>query len=29
MKEVGKAPGRSKGATLKMLKHELGDLNNG
>jgi len=27
MKEVGKAPGRSKSATLKMLKHELGDLN--
>lgn len=26
MKEVGKAPGRSKSATLKMLKHELGDL---
>jgi integrase len=27
MKEVGKASGRSKSATLKRLKHELGDLN--
>jgi integrase len=27
MKEVGKAPGRSKGATLRMLKRELGHLN--
>lgn len=27
MKEVGKAPGRSKDATLRMLKRELGTLN--
>jgi hypothetical protein len=27
MEEVGKAPGRSKDATLKMLKRELGSLN--
>lgn len=27
MKEVGKAPGRSKDATLKMLKREFGSLN--
>src|SRR5579871_2884273 len=27
MKEVGKAPGRSKDATLQMLKRDLGKLN--
>jgi hypothetical protein len=26
MQEVGKAPGRSKDATLAMLKRELGNL---